>query len=174
MKNAAALALFAFLAASFAFAQEPATEEIPAAEPVAVEDAASSEPGDWLVDFDQAKAVAAAKNLPLFLNFTGSDWCPWCVFADETVFSLPEWKAYAAGRIVPVFVDFPHEKPMTDEQRAANQALAERFDVDGYPTFVVLAPDGETVLGTMGVSRGMSFFGFVSQLERVLAGLEIE
>ena len=63
---------------------------------------------------------------------------------------------------------------MTDEQRAANEALAERFGVGGYPTFVVLAPDGETVLGTMGVSRGMSFFGFVSQLERVLAGLECE
>ena len=168
MKNAAALALFAFLAASFAFAQEPA------AEPVAVEPAALSEAGDWIADFDLAKDIAAQRHLPLFLNFTGSDWCPWCFYADETVFSLPEWKAYAANRVVPVFVDFPNEKPMTDEQRAANQALAERFDVDGYPTFVVLAEDGETVLGTFGVARGMTFFGFVSRLERVLAGLEIE
>ena len=172
MKHALpALALLAFLAAA---ACASAQEAAPAAEPAPAETAALPEPGGWFTDFGQARAAAAEKHLPMFLNFTGSDWCPWCVFADEQVFSLPEWKSYAAGRVVPVFVDFPHEKPMTDEQRAANQALADRFDVDGYPTFVVLAEDGETVLGTMGVSRGMSFFGFVSQLERVLAGLETE
>ncbi len=50
------------------------TEEAPAAEAIQTEGA---KVGHWTMDFEAAKKIAAEKNLPLLLNFTGSDWCGW-------------------------------------------------------------------------------------------------
>jgi len=34
--------------------------------------------GRWTMDLDAAKKLATDKQLPILLNFTGSDWCYWC------------------------------------------------------------------------------------------------
>ena len=138
----------------------------PAAAPSA---APKTSPGKWLEDFDEAVAAATAANLPLFLNFTGSDWCPWCKFADDRVFSRKEWKHYAASRLVLVVVDFPRKQPLPKKQSEANQALAQRFGVGGFPTFLILSPDGRTVLGRLGISRDANFDQFPAQVDRILA-----
>ena len=41
----------------------------------------------WITDYDQALATAKAQNKKVFLNFTGSDWCGWCIKLDKEVFS---------------------------------------------------------------------------------------
>lgn len=125
--------------------------------------------GKWIEDFDEAVSIATAANLPLFLNFTGSDWCPWCKFADQQVFSHKEWRDYAASRVVPVFVDFPRGQPLSKKHREANEALSKKYGIRGFPTFLVLSPDGEKVLGQFGISQNESFLSFTSKLERFLA-----
>lgn len=142
-----------------AAAAVPATAAQPAAKP---------NTGKWIDDFDDALAIAADNDLPLFLNFTGSDWCPWCKFADQQVFSHKEWRDYAASRVVPVFVDFPSHKSLSNKQREANDALKKRFAIRGFPTFLVLSPDGQKVLGQFGVSRDESFESFTGKLAKIL------
>ncbi len=42
-------------------------------------------------------------------------------------------------------VDFPHNKAQTDEQKAANEKLAERFGVYWFPTEIVLDANGNKI-----------------------------
>ena len=33
----------------------------------------------WMTDFQAAKKMAAEKQLPILADFSGSDWCHWCI-----------------------------------------------------------------------------------------------
>lgn len=108
--------------------------------------AAAPEPGVFTQDYDAALAAAAERGLPVLLDFTGSDWCHWCMVADEKVFSTDEWKAWAATNVVPVTVDFPNDESLVPEQwRGRNEELAEKFGVDGFPTFVLVSSDAKEI-----------------------------
>jgi len=65
----------------------------------------------WLTDLPQAQAQAKVENKTVLLDFTGSDWCPWCIRLKNEVFSQPEFIAYANKNTVLVEVDFPRQKP---------------------------------------------------------------
>jgi len=107
----------------------------------------------WMTDFEAAKAKAKEENKPLLLDFTGSDWCGWCIKLDKEVFSQEAFKAYAADSLVLVELDFPNKKPISDELKAQNEALAEKYGIRGFPTIVILSSDGEEIDQT-GYRRG--------------------
>ena len=100
---------------------------------------------NWLTDVDKAKAQAKADKKLVMLDFTGSDWCGWCIKLNKEVFSQPEFAKYAKDNLVLVEVDFPHEKRQTEEVKKANQALLEKYKVEGFPTIIVLNANGEKV-----------------------------
>ena len=100
----------------------------------------------WLTDFAAAKKQAAADKKPILMFFTGSDWCIWCQRLHEDVLDKSEFADFAR-KFVLVELDFPQEKELPAELKKQNAELAEKFKVDGYPCTVVLASDGETVLG---------------------------
>ena len=80
------------------------------------------------------------------MDFTGSDWCPWCQKLDKEVFATPEFKAYAKDHLVLVSLDYPQEKPQDPAVRKQNQALAQQYDQDGvFPLQVVLDSEGKTI-----------------------------
>ncbi|MFM2092721.1 MAG: Disulfide bond reductase DsbH precursor [Planctomycetota bacterium] len=88
----------------------------------------------WTEDFDAAKAAAAAGGKDLLIDFTGSDWCGWCIRLKEEVFDTPEFRAAATASFVLVEIDFPRRKPQDAAVKARNQALGQAFGVEGYPT----------------------------------------
>ncbi|MFA6546046.1 MAG: thioredoxin fold domain-containing protein [Limisphaerales bacterium] len=96
----------------------------------------------WLTDFSKAKAQARAEGKLVLLDFTGSDFCPPCIRLAKEVFPTKEFSDYAKKHLVLVEVDFPVKKKQSPALKAANEALAREFKVDGYPTLIVLAPDG--------------------------------
>ena len=102
----------------------------------------------WLTDFAAAKKQAAADKKPILMFFTGSDWCIWCQRLHEGVLDKPEFAEFSK-KLVLVELDFPQEKQLPAELKKQNAELAEKFKVDGYPCTVVLAADGETVLGKL-------------------------
>ena len=104
---------------------------------------------------DPAKAIASAKgtNRLVLMDFTGSDWCSWCVKLNKEVFSQPEFQQFAKDNLVLVELDFPRSKPQTDEEKARNEALAKKFGIQGFPTIVVLNADGKQV-GQLGYMKG--------------------
>jgi len=127
-----------------------------------------AEVGKWTMDFQAATKLAAAKKLPLMLNFTGSDWCGWCKLMDKNVFAKEEWKKFAAKNVVLVTLDFPSDKSIVPEKFVGqNNELKEKFEVGGFPTYVVLDTDGKTKLGQLGAGQEKTPASFIDEFKGV-------
>ncbi len=88
----------------------------------------------WYTNIDKAISVSKKENKPLFLFFTGSDWCGWCIRLQKEVFKTPEFTAWAKDNVVLVDLDFPRKNLQTDEIKKQNMELQQFFAVAGYPT----------------------------------------
>src|SRR5688572_23828804 len=126
---------------------------------------ASAESLEWQTDLPKAQAQAKTEKKLVMLDFTGSDWCGWCIKLNDEVFSKPEFAEYAKKNIVAVEVDFPSKKKLSDEQTKANKALAKKYDVKGYPTIIVLDGEGKKV-GELGYMKGGPA-AFIAELEKL-------
>jgi protein disulfide-isomerase len=100
---------------------------------------------NWLTDLPSAQAKAKAENKMVLLDFTGSDWCGWCIKFKKEALDTPEFRDYAAKNLVLVELDFPNKKPQSEELKKANQSLLKKYKVDGFPVFVVLSKDGAEI-----------------------------
>ena len=127
--------------------------------------AAWAEDATWITDAAKAQAQAKAEKKLVLLDFTGSDWCGWCIRLNKEVFSKPEFAAYAKKNLVLVEVDFPKRKQLSAEQKKANGALATKYDIRGYPTLIVLDGSGQKV-GTLGYVEGGPK-AFIAELEKL-------
>jgi thioredoxin-related protein len=99
----------------------------------------------WLIDLPKAVEQAKKENKIVLADFTGSDWCPWCIRLHEEVFSKPDFAAYAKRNLVLVTIDFPHNKPQPAEVKKVNAALAEKYSIEGFPTVLVLDGNGKVL-----------------------------
>lgn len=124
----------------------------------------------WMTDFKAAQAKASAEQKPMLLDFTGSDWCGWCIKLDKEVFSRDAFRDYAADSLVLVELDFPRGKPQTDEVKAQNEALAEKYGIRGFPTIVLLSPEGELIDKTGYQPGGAA--AYVEHIKGILASAE--
>lgn len=108
---------------------------------------------EWMTDLDAAKAKAVAENKPLLIDFTGSDWCTWCIKLKQEVLSTPEFEQFVAGKFIPVEIDVPQDasKVGGEEQLNKNRQICENYGVEGFPTVMVVTPDGQ-VAGGIGYS----------------------
>ncbi|MCF7708718.1 MAG: thioredoxin family protein [Verrucomicrobia bacterium] len=103
-------------------------------------------------DYDAAFAKAKEEGKLVLLDFTGSDWCPWCIKLENEIFQTDEFKAYAKQNLVLVKVDFPRRKAQSEGLKAKNRELMRKYDVEGFPTVVVLNSEAEG-LGRLGYMR---------------------
>jgi len=147
--------LISLLALAVTAAEKPATE--------------GAVPGQWTMDLDAARKVAAEKKLPILLNFTGSDWCGWCKHMDKEVFSQEAWATYAKANLLLVWIDFPKDKSLVPEKFVSrNKTLSATYGVEGFPTYIVLDDDGQTKLGQLGADREITPKKFVDSLSPLL------
>ena len=109
--------------------------------------------GIWLTSMGEAMAIARRERKVILANFTGSDWCPWCIRLHDEVFIHKPFLDYAARHLVLLTVDFPRRKWQTPEQKRENADLARRYGIRGYPTILLLDPDGR-VIGQTGYRKG--------------------
>ena len=107
----------------------------------------------WPTNFQAAQTKAKAQKKILLVAFTGSDWCPWCKKLQTEVFDKPPFASAAHKHFVLVQVDFPHEKKLSDELKEQNGKLAKKYTINGYPSVLLLKPDGELIART-GYSPG--------------------
>src|SRR3954452_14411391 len=105
--------------------------------------AVSGAEATWMTDLAKATAAAKQDQKMVLLDFTGSDWCPPCKALHKNVLTSKEFSDFAKDNLVLVEVDFPRSKKQSAELKKANKALQEQFSVTGYPTIVVLDPDGK-------------------------------
>lgn len=108
---------------------------------------------EWLMDYRAAIAKAEAEDKAILVNFTGSDWCGWCVKLRREVFDTPEFLRFAEHNFVLLEVDFPKRKQLSTAQKQANERLSERFEITGFPTIIILNKGGVKI-GQYGYLRG--------------------
>ena len=101
----------------------------------------------WLTDLDAAKKQAAAEKKDILVDFTGSDWCGWCIRLKKEVFDQPEFAA-ASKKFVLVEIDFPRSKKQSPEVKATNEALSKKYAISGFPTILLLDAQGEVYAQT--------------------------
>ena len=127
-----------------------------------------AEPGAWTQDYVAATNAAATDGKPVLLDFTGSDWCGWCMLMENKVFTTQEWEDWASSNIYLVTLDFPNDKSkVPEEYQTRNRELSDQYGVRGYPTYIVLDSKGEK-LGQLGASRDATPAKFIRQLCGVL------
>jgi thiol:disulfide interchange protein len=97
------------------------------------------------INLSAALTQAKAENKLVFMDFTGSDWCPPCMELEKKVFSQADFQAYAASNLVFLSVNFPLKFRLTPEANATNNLLAQQFKVDGPPILIALNGDGKEI-----------------------------
>ena len=97
----------------------------------------------WTDEFDGAKAQARAQGKDLLMDFTGSDWCGWCIKLHKEVFDQAAFRDSIHESFILVKIDFPRDQSLvTDETRAQNAELLKQYPIQGYPTIFLTDADG--------------------------------
>jgi thiol-disulfide isomerase/thioredoxin len=103
----------------------------------------------WLNDYKKARQEATATN--------------------KFLLSQPQFKDYARENLVLVEVDFPRAKPQSVELRKQNLELAQEYQVQGFPTIVVLDGNGQKLWQYDGYfPDGLD--AFIAQLQKLRKG----
>lgn len=104
---------------------------------------------------EDAFVLARTQDKPVLL-YWGAVWCPPCNQLKVTIFKRPDFIA-KSDKFVAVYLD-------GDTDRA--QKYGDEFKASGYPTLIILTPDGEEVTRIPG---GMNLEAYVHVLDLALA-----
>lgn len=105
----------------------------------------------WHTNFSQAQAEAKSLGKPLLIHFY-ADWCGPCKQMERTVLNQPQVVSRLGRDVVGVKVNADH-----------HPRLRSRFGVSGYPSDVMLSPDGDVSTRYVGAT---SKSRFIARLER--------
>lgn len=103
----------------------------------------------WSRNFEAARKQAAAEGKDLLLDFTGSDWCSWCIKLNKEVFAHEAFKTGVKSSFVLVELDYPHDKTkIAEEELKQNEALLKTYPIKGYPTILLCDSAGKPFAAT--------------------------
>jgi thioredoxin-related protein len=133
--------------------------------------AGSAAASGWLDDYHKAQEEAKASHKLLLLNFTGSDWCGWCVRLYQDVLSQADFKDYANKNLVLLELDFPRPggsraQAQTAELQKQNLELARQYNVYGFPTLIVLDGNGQKLWRFEGYLPGADLIAQLGKLHK--------
>lgn len=102
----------------------------------------------WMGNFNQAETEAKNAHKLILINFSGSDWCGPCIRLRKEILESAEFSNYAKEKLVLVRADFPRQKKnqLPKEQVKLNEALAEKYNMDGKFPFTLLVDENGKVL----------------------------
>ena len=123
---------------------------------------------EWTEDVAKAQTQAAKEGKDLLMNFTGSDWCGWCIKLKKEVFTQEPFATEAPKKYVFVMLDFPRSRKMPDKVKQQNVQWRDKLGVRGYPTIYLLDAKGRPYART-GYQRGgpEKYMAHLKELEQV-------
>lgn len=116
---------------------------------------ASAGGSGWHADFDAAQKEAQASGKDLLVDFTGSDWCGWCIRLHKEVFEHEAFDEGVKADFVLVALDFPRGEEALAKvpNPKRNSELRDLHGISGYPTILLMTAKGE-VYGRTGYRQG--------------------
>jgi len=122
----------------------------------------------WTDDFEAARKQAAAENKAMLLDFTGSDWCSWCIKLNKEVFQEEAFKTGVKDKLVLVELDFPRDtSKLSDDTKTQNNKLRDEFKIKGYPSILLCDASGKPFAKTGYQAGGAE--KYVAHLNELLA-----
>jgi protein disulfide-isomerase len=121
----------------------------------------------WQTNLEAAQAQAKKDNKVVLMDFTGSDWCGFCIRLKKAVWDKPEFAKFADKNLVLVELDFPHNKKLPADVKKQNDTLQDKYHIDGFPTVVLLDGNGKE-LGRMEGYSGDDVNGYIKKLENII------
>ena len=118
---------------------------------------------EWMTDYEAALQRAEQEKKAVLVDFTGSDWCHFCIVLRRRVLDTPAFEAYGQDKFVYLEVDLPRANKISAELRKQNNALVSKYRVGGFPTVLVLDAEGHALGG---------FTGGMTRLPDVLTALK--
>jgi thiol-disulfide isomerase/thioredoxin len=104
----------------------------------------------WLDDYDTAVKVGKREGKDLLVNFTGSDWCPWCKKLDAEVLAKPEFTAAVSQHFVLLTLDYPRSPQLQARlpNPKRNAQIQSRYAVTEFPTVILMTTKGDAYART--------------------------
>ncbi len=97
----------------------------------------------WSHDVAAAMKQASEEKKDLLMDFTGSDWCGWCIRLNEEVFSQEAFRSEGPKHFVLVELDFPNDKShLSEETQKQNDEWSQKLAVKGFPTIFLTDAEG--------------------------------
>lgn len=120
----------------------------------------------WTTDYEAAQSFAKKSGRKTLLLFTGSDWCRPCINMEGEVFHSEEFKNLAKDLVL-VKLDLPRRKPQDPELRKRNHRLMRKYRASGFPTIIILSPEGKELYRKVGYRKGEKD-SFLSEISSVI------
>ena len=125
---------------------------------------------EWTTDLDAARERAAAEGKTVLVDFTGSDWCGYCIQLKKNVFDTPEFEKLAKDKFLFVEIDVPRDvNRVGQELYKKNEELCRTYKIAGFPTIMMMSPEGYIVGGFVG---GSNMARTKDTMEQALANAE--
>lgn len=109
----------------------------------------------WETDWNKALEKAGKSGQPVLVDFTGSDWCPGCIYLRKNIFDTDAFAKYAGdNNFVLVELDFPRtEGKMPPEQLKFHEELMRRYGISVFPSVLMMEGNGAPYAKIVGPSR---------------------
>ena len=121
----------------------------------------------WTQNLQQAITASKKTGRPILANFTGSDWCPPCMAQEREIFAKPEFAQWADKNVILLTVDFP-QKGQDAQTAKQNQALAQQFKINSYPTIVFFDAKGSEYGRFGGYGSGMGVENWIKRAQPIV------
>lgn len=109
----------------------------------------------WETDWNKTLEKAGKSGQPVLVDFTGSDWCPGCIYLRKNIFDTDAFAKYAEdNNFVLVELDFPRtEGKMPPEQLKFHEELMRRYGISVFPSVLMMEGNGAPYAKIVGPSR---------------------
>ena len=93
----------------------------------------------WNDSLEEAKLEAIAQNKPILALFTGSTWCPACIWLEQNYLSNQDFIDQTSEKFVWLKVDFPRN----DQRSEFLNKMMQDYKIRFLPTLLILNSDGQ-------------------------------
>jgi thioredoxin-related protein len=166
MRKLASLLLgfsFAFLTIPL-FSQSPQFSS-PSSQQHVITNPAVSNQINWLKDFSEGIRQSQATGKPILILFTGTSWCPACIKLEREVLKKPELAHALSDQFIFVKAEFPRYSE-EEIQRSPYKGLLDRYQINSFPTMVIVNSNGEKLTTLPYKPTGPTFY--IQQLREFL------